>query len=202
MQAFLSERSFGTNEWVRSLNQCLLKYRTSIHSSTKRRPVDLFFSFNAHGFLPGRSRSTKQSFRDNILSQVKNKIQMDKKAENRVFQPGETVLVRNLSGPKFGPKGDLAKVIKQIDFHSAEVQLVEGGRGFRCSTSRLSRVPDSDSDDCDSVSCSSVRSDPQSPPSTLESSHGAVPDNNPSPTPGRPKRSCGPPQFYGERYFF
>lgn len=53
-------------------------------------------------------------------------MQVDKKAENRVFQPGDTVLVRNLSGPKFGSKGDLAKVVKQIDFHSAEVQLVEG----------------------------------------------------------------------------
>lgn len=207
MQAFLNERSLGTNEWVRSLNQCLLEYRTSIHSSTRQRPVDLFFSFNAHGFLPGRSKSTEESFRDNILSQVKNKRQIDKRSENRLFRPGDTVLVRNLCGPKFGPKGDLAKVVKQIDFHSVEVQLVEGGRGFRCSTSRLSRVPDSNSDSYDFDSDSSysdIRPDLRSPSPSPGSSLGTVPEDGPSPmrAPGRPRRTCGPPQFYGERYFF
>ena len=189
---------------MRSLNQCLLEYRTSIHSSTKQRPVDLFFSFNVHGFLPGRSKSTKESFRDNILSQVKNKKKIDKRSENRIFRPGDTVLVKNCLGPKFGPKGDLAKVMRQIDFHSVEVQLVEGGRVFRCSTSRLSHVPDYCDFDSDSCSASDVRPNIQSPPSSPGTSRGSEPEDSPSPTrcSGRPKRTCGPPQFYGERYFY
>ena len=219
MLSFLNEHSFGTNEWVRSLNQCLLEYRTSVHSSTKQRPVDLFFSFNAHGFLPGRSRPTRDAFRDNLCSQMRNKKQIDQTARNRTFLPGTTVLVRNLTKPKFGPKGDLAKVVKQIDFHSVEVRLVDGGRAFRCSTSRLSHVPESFVPEDDSSSEASTAVTP-SESGRGTGSGGASPVRVSGPerprracdedgasrsrdsAPERPRRMCGPPQFYGERYFY
>ena len=174
-----------------------------MHSSTKQRPVDLFFSFNAHGFLPGGNRTTENAFRDNLFSQMRNKKQMDKNSENRVFLAGETVLVQNLSKPKFGLKGDLAKVVRQIDFHSVEVQLVEGGRVFRCSSSRLSHVPDSQ--DTLSIYSDDVDAAPGTRPTRTASDADASDGSQPTekcPSVDRPRRTCGPPKFYGERYFY
>ena len=218
MIACLDEHSLSSNQWVSTLNSCLLEYRTSVHASTKHRPADLFFAFNVHGFLPNSTRSTSNSFANNIRSQIKNKMQVDKTHQNRNFQPGETVLVHNIGKPKFGLKGDLAKVIRQYDFHSVEIQFLNGGRVTRCNAGRLSHVNDDlihESHEYKYNSdCSAGTSDTSERTSSPSRSCSRSPSpNRRSPSPDRrstrrvtfsderPTRDCGPPQFYGDPVF-
>ena len=114
--------------WHKTLKECMLEYRTSVHGSTGYRPVDLFFSFNVHGYLSFiNSKPKSDAMENNLKSQIKNKRYVDRNSTNRIFLPGDTVLVHNVNASKFNIKGDLAKVLRQFDTHSVEVQFVDGG---------------------------------------------------------------------------
>jgi len=138
--AEVTENNFSVHDWCRVVNHCLLDYRTSIHSSTKQRPVDLFFSFNARGYITHTTTNTAYTVNTNIQSQLQNKQQKDKRNTDRIFSVGDQVLVKNVGLSKFRVRGDVCTVIRQIDHHTLEVKRVDTGKVFKCSMARVSPI--------------------------------------------------------------
>ena len=138
--SYVTERGLPTSCWTRGLNHCLLDNRTTPHFSTKLRPVDLFLSFSARGFLPAAQGDAQSAVDTNLASQVKSKQYCDRKAVNREFPVGSTVLVKNDRFPKFSVKGTLAEVLEQISNHTVVLRALENGRTFRCAVNRVSQV--------------------------------------------------------------
>jgi len=144
MLSYVTERSLNNYEWVKSIEHCLLEYRTTPHSSTKARPVDLLFAFRVRGYLPFSSVS--QSFKRNAVCndlEAKERIKerIDRQGRDRCFEVNSKVLVNYPMSSKFDLKGKCAIVIKQLDSHNVIIQdTASPFRTFRCSTSRLSPV--------------------------------------------------------------
>jgi len=142
MKSYLTERSFSANEWVKSIDHVLLQYRTTPHTVTKCRPVDLMFSFNARGYLPHQPFETSKAVESDLAAKEVTKARLDKKSSNRCFAPGEEVIVKDPYGKKFCVEKRVFKILKQIDNFTCEIKDTCSPFSIsRISTSRLSKVP-------------------------------------------------------------
>ena len=73
MLSYITSKSVSNNQLKDSLPHCLLDYRTTHHSATGCRPVDLFYSFNVKGHLPAGRSDTNKAFRNDLKSKSKRK---------------------------------------------------------------------------------------------------------------------------------
>ena len=146
MLAYLVSKNLGMDKWTTCLNHCLLDYRTTPHSAINCRPVDLFFSFRVHGYLP--SSPIEPKTKNDIKAKEISKVRFDNKARNRVFPVGSEVLVRRVNAKKFDLKGDKCIVVKQLSSNVVDVKDLSSGRIFSCSLERLSLIsPTEDSEE-------------------------------------------------------
>ena len=51
MKAYVVHKGLSFNQWSQSVNHCLFDYRTTPHSTTNCRPVDIFLAFKAKGYM-------------------------------------------------------------------------------------------------------------------------------------------------------
>ena len=99
MLSYITSKSVSNNQWKDSLPHCLLDYRTTQHSATGCRPVDLFYSFNFTGHVPAGRSNINNAFVNYLKSKSKSKSLFGKSAINRKFEPNSEV--KAFGGSKF-----------------------------------------------------------------------------------------------------
>ena len=185
---------FGMHEWCKSLSHCLFDYRTTPHSSTGHRPTDLFFRFNVKGYLPSKAVDVNDAVNNDFHAKQKRKLALNKKNKNRTFECNTKVLVKNINAPKCSLKGDECIIVKQIDDHSVIVRT-KPGREFRCSTSRVSKIAlsETEEDEDDWYTLPNSKSDTVADADAAQSQAETVVDE-----PRKSKRVSFAPTRYGE----
>lgn len=136
----LTSKCLDRNRWSCCIDLALHDYRFSVHSTTKFRPVDLFFSFKCRGFLPFTlSKSTLSAAERMQRSRFRAKKFYDRRAVSaRFFKKGEKVLLRNPSSRTFEPKVVIAQVVQDISPECVKVRF-PNGRIDQVNKSRISR---------------------------------------------------------------
>ncbi|XP_057694110.1 uncharacterized protein K02A2.6-like [Corythoichthys intestinalis] len=140
--------SQGQSTLHQRLHEFLLKYRTSLHATTKVSPASLMFSREI--------RTGMDLLKPPTLSEI---VQMDQRkqvkyrdlhSKNRVFAPGDSVMARSYqSKEKWAP----ATIIAQTGPVSYTVQTADGV--WRCHVDQLSGTSDNTPErsiDCDDAS--------------------------------------------------
>jgi len=140
MKSYVIEKNLSFFSWFLSLNSVLFSYRTTQHSSTGHRPVDLFYGFNVKSYLPKIEVNTENAVSNDFRSKLKNKRYIDKKSNQKQFYVGSQVLVKDINSPKFSLKGKIAEVVEQLDSHSVKLRDTASGFTFRCAISRLAPI--------------------------------------------------------------
>ena len=141
MLSYVTDQNLGINRWKDSIDHCLLDFRTTPHSATDTRPVDLFFAFNVRGYIPSSDENKSKALSNDFAYKYKTKKFLDRKSVDRVFPVGSSVLVKDFRGGKFSIHGRLAEIIKQFDNHSVLLRDTATSRIFKSSTARISLVP-------------------------------------------------------------
>ena len=111
--SYLTQHGLQRTKWIEALPYALLNYRTTVHSSTNFRPVDLFYDFKVVGFSPVSNEL-------NVKKVVPHKPQVI--AKNLGFREGQEVLVKSPFKSKFSPKGKIAILAKVLNLHSVKVR--------------------------------------------------------------------------------
>ena len=143
LKCYVVDKNLSFNDWVLGLNNCLLAYRTALHSATQERPVDLFFGFRVKGTIPHRRGNNKKAILNDIRSKVNQKIKLDRRKRPVKFKPNDRVLIEDQHGKKFSLKGRQAVVIKQLNSHSVLVRD-SSQFTFQVAIARLSLVKEDD----------------------------------------------------------
>lgn len=128
--AYLTDNSLSRSQWIRSLPAVLLNYRTSVHSTTKFRPVDIFFNFRVLNVLPDLKKSGTQinieTTKNLHLAARNGKNSSNSKIKTTVFpQLGQSVFVKSPVSVKFGAKGRVATVLEIINYHTVKVKYID-----------------------------------------------------------------------------
>ena len=97
MLSYLTAKGASMSQWSTCLHHCLLDYRTTVHSATNCRPVDLFLGFNAKGYLPSPGTDRKKA--NDYVFKEKTKRTIDKFSRNRLFNVGDVVLCLLYTSP-------------------------------------------------------------------------------------------------------
>ena len=79
------------------------------------------------------------SLKNDIKAKLKTKVNFDRRAENKLYVPGQRVLVKRVFGPKFACKGEECIVVKQLNFDTVLLKNT-ADRVFSCSSSRISPI--------------------------------------------------------------
>ena len=144
--AYLKQQGLSKFQWTKSMPGVLLDYRTSVHSTTGCRPVDLFFNFKVLGSSPCVERINNKP-RTNANKAIpmahdmaeKNKNIVGKRNSGCLPSPGDEVLVKFPTVSKFKDKGQLGIVDKIINAHTIKVTL-QDGTWVNVNPSRVSAV--------------------------------------------------------------
>ena len=191
--SYVTEKSLSSSSWVRGLDHCLLDYRTTSHSATGSRPVDLFFPFNVKGFLPSRKADDNALKRSVVLDEAykrRTASYTDLRAREINFDVDSDVLVRDINRTKFSVKGSICKVVRQVDHNVVVVKDQKTGREFRCNVARVSKLPSvpaatilpiSEDEGSESGSTSDGENNAGPPPQ-----HGLARNRTPGDQPGSP----------------
>ena len=145
--AYLKDQGLTKFQWIKSLPGVLLDYRTTVHSTTGCRPVDLFFSYKVVGVSPAGERERYNS-NENIkkalplMQKMSHRNQMATCSSHRpgLPVPGDEVLVKFPITSKFKDKGQLGRVEKVINSHTVKVLLKETNTWVNVNPNRLSSV--------------------------------------------------------------
>jgi predicted aspartyl protease len=125
--SYLKEIGLSRFCWPRAVPTALLNYRTTVHSATKCRPVDLFFGFNVKGLgVFGNKRRVPHQHSAHNQPSSHACPSRPNKAEPIALQPGQKVLVKFPFSPKFSEKGRPGFVEKQFDQHTVRVSFTDG----------------------------------------------------------------------------
>jgi len=139
----LTETNSNRSEWLKYLPTALFNYRTAVHSTTKYRPVDLFFGFRVREFLPLNSVKLDSTIAKDAAKNIAyNRNNSTKRfSKNRYFPVGSQVMVKSPFSFKGKLKcnGNIATVIKQLDSHVYRARM-EDGFESNVSSARLSPV--------------------------------------------------------------
>lgn len=128
INAYLKQEGLPRFSWPRAVPSALLNYRTTIHSTTKCRPADLFFGFRVRGLGVSGNRQhpcSRIPHRRNRPVRALSSSRL-RRPNPRILQPGREVLVRFPFSAKFARKGRLGVVNKHIDLHTVRVDFSDG----------------------------------------------------------------------------
>jgi len=137
---YLTEKGYPSSQWTKALNYVLLNLRTSKHTSTGYRPVDLIFSYNAKGFIPSDQITQRHDATTNDFN-FKEKTRFKfKNAKNLCFKVNDFVLYKNPFVKKFNLKGKIVKIIKIFNDRNFLVKDLSTDFSFRTNVGRISKI--------------------------------------------------------------
>lgn len=137
----LTAKSKQRSEWIHCIDEALFDYRTSIHTTTEFRPVDLFFSFNCRGSLPYRNcKEPKDAPQNMSKNRERAKRRYDRKVSTKAtfFRKGEEAMLRLPFSSTFSAKVIRVRVLEDVSPETVKV-LFPSGRSDVVNKSRLSR---------------------------------------------------------------
>ena len=146
LKAILQESGKDKSKWTEVVPVALMAKRNDPHSTTGFTPSELMFTFRVkdlslspimHRYIP-LDRIPIPTAATNIAVR-RNAAAQRHRFEDRVFEEGTTVLVRDPSHGKLELTGHEAKVVRQIDPHVVKVE--DGRRSTLVSSARLSPIP-------------------------------------------------------------
>lgn len=139
----LSENAMRRTEWYKVLEYVLLDFRTTVHSTTEFRPVDLLFSFSCRGLLPYTTkRDCREAYQNIAHNRTLAKRHYDKQKSTKhvTFKAGDEVLVKAPIKTCFSSKGKVGKVVRELTNEVVEVHCSDKNRNENINKSRLSKL--------------------------------------------------------------
>ena len=140
ISSYLTQMRFPRYSWTKALPTALLSYRSTVHTATKCRPVDLFFRFNVKGF--GVFQAENSSTTCSVCSSTRH---ASPERLPDALRPGQPVFVKFPYSAKFADKGRSGVVSRHINQRTVRVSLSDGSY-VDAAVHRISLLPwDSDS---------------------------------------------------------
>lgn len=196
-------QSYGRN-WMTELNEYLLMYRSSPHSTTRKSPAEMLFGRNIRDRIPGIHQPMEideETVDRDKVAKEKGKVYADKRrgAKPSQIEEGDQVLIKrpvkpNKLASNFDP--EVFKVVKRSGGDTI-VEAEDSGRMYRRHVSHLQQVTKAAGDSSTHSTKANNDGDPVKSSSTSGPEIGPAPANT-TEIRTRPIRTTKRPERFGD----